>query len=71
VGLGLPRDRDYRLFWLGDSVLEALVVIFLVRTVRVGPGLGAGILFTGPMRERRDLPAAAEPAAYTPVVERG
>jgi MFS family permease len=36
--------------------------------------LSAGILFIGPLRERRDLPAAAPSAlsaAYTPVVERG
>jgi predicted MFS family arabinose efflux permease len=35
--------------------------------------LSAGILFIGPLRERRDLPAApsALSAAYTPVVERG
>jgi hypothetical protein len=89
VGLGLLRGRDYRLFWLGETIsttgsamavvampLTAVLVLhsstLVVGLLQAAAWLPA--LLIGPLRERRDLPAAAPSAlsaAYTPVVERG
>jgi hypothetical protein len=83
VGLGLLRDRyggTVNLVIRGTQPLGA--VTGAVAGAAFGPRaamwiaaaaimLSAGILFTGPLRRRRDMPAAVQPAAYTPVVERG